>query len=120
MNKIICQGEFRTVEIIHEEIYKNHKFIITHTDELNYNWHCGYVEVKKEHPYFDVDYENLDNIECHGGLTYSGYLFKKKLNDNNYYIGFDTNHFDSFEANNLNSCIKECKNIIEQLIKIKN
>ena len=103
-------------EIIKDGIFKGCKYVITHTDDGFYSWYCGYIEVKKEHPYFNKNYEELNNIDCHGGLTYSGYRFE----DGIYYIGFDTAHFDSEPANNLTFVENECMNIIEQLIKLNN
>ena len=34
---------------------------------------CGYVGVAEGHPLFQVDYNNTENIDCHGGLTYSDF-----------------------------------------------
>lgn len=55
---------------------------------------CGYVGIPESHPYFGKNYENLCDIECHGGLTYSrGYLLGSEL-PNIWWIGFDCAHFD--------------------------
>lgn len=33
---------------------------------------CGYVQIPKEHPYFEQPYETVDRfLEVHGGLTYA-------------------------------------------------
>lgn len=45
----------------------------------------GYIYMTKNHPYFGTDYLKVD-IDCHGGLTYSG--FKSEL----YCVGFDCSH----------------------------
>lgn len=103
-------------EIMKEGNFKGCKYVITHTDDGCYNWYCGYVEVKKNHIYYEEYYDVLENIDCHGGLSYSGYRFK----DNVYYIGFDTNHIYSAPCNNLAFVENECMNIIEQLIKLNN
>lgn len=106
----------KELKIMHTGRFKNHKFVITHTESGKYNWYCGYVEVKENHPYFNKDYDDLQDIECHGGLTYCGQRFE----DDVFYIGFDTNHIYSTNYNNLAFCENECMNIIEQLIKLNN
>lgn len=54
----------------------------------------GYVGVPKGHPLYGKDYHDkrIENLEVHGGVTYSD--FWPELNDNNelWYIGFDTAH----------------------------
>jgi len=119
MEEIVIKTNYtgRVLKIVHKGVFKNHTFVVTHTDDGFYNWYCGYVEVKEGHPYFNKNYEELNNIDCHGGLTYSGKRFEE---DNNFYIGFDTNHFNSNPCNNLAFVENECMNIIEQLIKLKN
>lgn len=40
---------------------------------VTYGTHpCCYIEIPEGHRYFRVDYDNIDDIDCHGGLTYSG------------------------------------------------
>src|SRR5690349_2134282 len=34
---------------------------------------CGYVGVKEGHPAFKKEYSEVDGIEVHGGLTFSGH-----------------------------------------------
>jgi len=116
--KIFYKKEVRKNEFWNYErrIFKGCKYVITHTDDGCYNWYCGYVEVKKNHIYYEEYYDVLENIDCHGGLSYSGYRF----NDGVYYIGFDTNHIYSAPYNNLAFVENECMDIIEQLIKLNN
>lgn len=97
-------------------IFKGYSYVITRMDDILYSWYFGYVEVPKNHIYFEQHYDDINDIECHGGLTYSGYRFE----DGIYYIGFDTAHVDSGPANNLTFVENECMNIIEQLIKLNN
>lgn len=103
-------------EVITVGIFKGSSYVITHIDDGRYNCYCGYVEVPKNHIYFEQYHDDIDDIVCHGGLTYSGYRFR----DGAYYIGFDTAHFNSEHANNLTFVENECLNIIEQLIKLNN
>ena len=53
---------------------------------------CGYVGVPKGHHMYGLDYEKYtDEIDCHGGLTYSGFLGEE--NKEYWYFGFDCAHF---------------------------
>ena len=54
---------------------------------------CGYVGVPRTHALWDADYDShvFQDIEIHGGLTYSG-----KGDDGYWYFGFDTAHADDF------------------------
>lgn len=47
-----------------------------------FQW-CGYVQLPKEHPYYNSDYHSIP-VDVHGGLTY-GY-------DGN--VGFDCAHYN--------------------------
>jgi hypothetical protein len=52
---------------------------------------CGYVGLPKEHPYFGKHYDDIENIEVHGGLTFSGYW--EEIDDKElYWYGFDCGH----------------------------
>ena len=50
---------------------------------------CGYMQVTKGHPLFEVDYSAIDCCHPHGGVTYSGYVRGDK---NEWSIGFDCAH----------------------------
>ncbi|MFQ9545338.1 MAG: hypothetical protein ACLR02_10000 [Clostridium sp.] len=53
---------------------------------------CGYVGVPKGHHMYGLNYEEyIDEIDCHGGLTYSGFLGEE--NKEYWYFGFDCAHF---------------------------
>jgi hypothetical protein len=54
------------------------------TDTLN-----GYIEIPEFHPWYEAEYDNLTEIEVHGGITFSDYI----SGSNMWAIGFDTNHF---------------------------
>lgn len=64
------------------------------------NW-CGYVGVADGHPHFGKEYGELD-IECHGGLTYSGFCQHNNgichipgegEPDTIWWLGFDCAHY---------------------------
>lgn len=120
---------------------------------------CGYVEVKENsflylkeysYHYFDIDnlteeilkniekYKAINNIEVHGGLTYSG-----RLINNSYWFGFDCAHymdkkdieslkkyypdtknkeccdFNNSTIKDLEFCINECEKLSEQIKQIE-
>lgn len=101
------------------------------------NWlgvYCGYVGITKLTPKYYQNYDLCDEIECHGGITWQGkipgILKDKSKNGNDFYwVGFDCGHFNDYVPmldihpeyrdcvtfRDLDFCIKECKNIIEQI-----
>jgi hypothetical protein len=63
---------------------------------------CGYVGVASTHPDYGKHYDNVEDIEVHGGLTFSGYW--QDLDDRLWYFGFDCGQAwdideESFEEN---------------------
>jgi len=104
---------------------------------------CGYVQVHKDSKLVGKNYyyyaeenpeitisklaKQINNIQVHGGLTFSG-QFKKK---GEWWFGFDCAHCDDMIIFNKESfsldgtyrtkeyVIKECKKLAKQLIKIK-
>ena len=40
---------------------------------MEHGWGNGYVIIPKGHPWFEVDYKDLDDVDIHGGLTCSAY-----------------------------------------------
>ena len=64
-----------------------------------------------------MDYMDLeDDISVHGGLTFSG-----EIDDvEGYLLGFDCNHcYDNPYIQNEEYTLKECENLVDQLIEIK-
>lgn len=54
----------------------------------------GYVGVNKEHPLFGIGYDDVDNINVHGGITFSGYGLLKNEDKSIWWFGFDTAHYN--------------------------
>ena len=66
---------------------------------------CGYVGVPKGHPFFEKSYDDLneEDINVHGGLTYSGKSQDKEMDyllppqgdstNNIWWLGFDCAHY---------------------------
>lgn len=74
---------------------------------------CGYVAVSKNHPAYKRDYDELQDIDVHGGLTYSekcqgSICHKTDKDDDVWWLGFDCAHFDDLVPyTNLPSEIRE-------------
>ena len=107
------------IEILYTDNYKGYNYFI-----ISYGTHpCAYVEIPKNHPYYGVNYMDIDDeIEVHGGLTYSssGILL---LHDT-WVIGWDYAHCCDYSPyladSNLKKwtteeIIEECKRVIVQL-----
>lgn len=106
---------------------------------------CGYVQIPSDHPYHHKVYEDME-IDCHGGLTFGkesdahwigfdcahmgdytpslGYFRKISPKMKSWRETFPiTEGFEEFSLfnptyKNISYCIDECKNIVEQLIKL--
>jgi hypothetical protein len=112
--------------------YKGYKVVIKRMmhfgGQLN-----GYVRIPVNHPYYDKDFtsDDLENIQCHGGLTFSGEL----EGETGFFIGFDTAHYQDympFLQMNLSTdrtmndgtykdityVRNECKHIVDQLLSL--
>lgn len=81
--------DHRDYECICEGRYKDYHFAI-----INLGFHpCAYVKVPVANPYYGKVYNQLDDIVCHGGITYSrDYLGNKS----GWWIGWDYAHADDF------------------------
>lgn len=84
-------------------IYKGLRCVVV-LQSLGYR--CGYVQVLPGHPAYLLDYgdELVEDIEVHGGLTYSrsGGDYPVTSEENTWWFGFDAAHYidksDPFEA----------------------
>tara|TARA_R110000868_G_scaffold410524_1_gene698966 strand:+ start:497 stop:886 length:390 start_codon:yes stop_codon:yes gene_type:complete len=47
---------------------------------------CGYIWVNADHPWFGKDYNDLSDVDVHGGLTFSRHLTETSK------FGFDCSH----------------------------
>lgn len=51
---------------------------------------CGYVAVPEGHPWYNLDCKYLEDVDVHGGVTYSG--FGHPIDSGEFFIGFDCAH----------------------------
>lgn len=66
---------------------------------------CGYVGVAEGHPFFEVDYAEIDDVSAHGELTFSNFcapdekehgichIVESGENDRVWWLGFDCGHY---------------------------
>ena len=90
---------------IHKGTYKNFPYEIRIG-----NFVCAYIKIPQWHKYYHTHYENIKDIACPGGLTYSGRLH---CNLNEWYLGFDYNHpyFDKV----FNLCFEDEKQGVKRI-----
>lgn len=66
-------------------------YVVTHN---NLGYRCGYVCIPKGHPWHGQEYDDLEGVSVHGGLTFSG--ADDSTTDINFkdswWIGFDCAH----------------------------
>ena len=60
-------------------------------------WGNGYVGVPSGHPWFGKNYQELEDVDVHGGLTYSSSarptgVRGQAVEDGFWWVGFDTAH----------------------------
>lgn len=79
--------------IILESFYKGYEWAIVHNGRGSRG---GYVKVNPNHPVHGKNYNDLDFIYCHGGLTFSeaDVPCDKEVESNGWWLGFDCAHFD--------------------------
>ena len=114
------------IEIVRKEDYRGYTIVVKkfHEDgfypflidtSVNNTWYCGYAVIPEDHPFYGADYDEVeDEIDVHGGLTFSG-----KLDDiDGYLLGFDCNHYgDTPEVQDEEYALSECKKLVDQLIE---
>lgn len=119
----------RKIELLYSDTYQNYKYYI-----LNLGTHpTAYVEIPKGHKLYYKNYNDIDNILVHGGLTYSDdHLCIAKDNAlQGWFIGWDYAHcydyegyYDEDDFLNENTkkwtteeIINECHLVINQIIE---
>lgn len=93
---------------------------------------CGYVGLPRSHPYYGKHRREIEDIEVHGGLTYSGYW--NNLDHTLWWLGFDCAH--AFDIDDLPTTLsgppyvlksnksqdfveEQTKRLAEQLARVK-
>ena len=97
--------------------------IIKHTPTYEgsiMNFRCGYVAVTKEHKLYEKEYNDVQYVDVHGGLTYSGlgnYPAGEEHEDK-WFFGYDCGHYqDDLDKCTLEYCIAQCESLAIQLMQ---
>lgn len=105
-----------TDKIVDQVFYKGYKYYIRYRLLATNDFYCGYVEIPKKHSLYGVDEDELEYINVHGGLTFSGFL---DFSDE-YLLGFDCTHAgDDTGVEDANYVASECERLIDQLIEVE-
>jgi len=117
----------RKYEILHKDKYKKYNYFI-----LNLGTHpTAYIEIPEGHKLFGKHYDDI-YINVHGGLTYSEDDLLG-IKSKSWFIGWDYAHagdymgyeelFGFINPNDkkwtTEEIIKDCKNVIEQIIEMR-
>ena len=117
----------RKRELLFNDIFKGYHYYI-----LNLGTHpTAYIEIPKTSSLYKKDYDEISNIEVHGGFTYAKeYLYiseNTKMNDS-WFIGWDYAHLYDYVCHYIpifedqgkkwttEEIIKECHCVINQII----
>lgn len=89
--------------------------------KINHGWGNGYVAVPENHVTYGLDYNTLECISIHGGLTFSSNYqdWMPESVKGMWVFGFDCAHYNDTQE----SCPKEyveaeSQNLLEQLNKV--
>lgn len=127
IKSMIYQKE-KKIELLYDALYRNYHFYI-----LNLGTHpTAYVEIPKNHKFYGMGYDEINNIIVHGGLTYiddhlciakdnvlQGWFIGWDYAHSNDYCGYEEDMPESIRTYDkkwtTNEIIEECKNVINQL-----
>lgn len=69
--------------------YREYDWVITFEQDGH---RCGYVGIPEGHLLYEKTEEELPNLNCHGGITFTGYE-KIGFSSDDWLIGFDCAHY---------------------------
>lgn len=103
-------------------IYRGYQIYIRHINDVfvssfPYGYYCGYVVLPFSHSFYGKYWLELDDIDVHGGITFSGVLHD--ISHVNYLLGFDCGHAgDDINVQDEEYTLKECMKLVDQLIEV--
>lgn len=114
------------VKVVKRDVYNGYEYFITKVYDA---WYCAYVIIPKNHPIHGIHYDNIVDIDVHGGITFSNY---HRCVEDQWCIGWDYNHIGDYNEifGGLYNWLGEplhkwtpeeieidCQNVIDQLNK---
>jgi hypothetical protein len=75
---------------------------------------CGYLSLPEEHPWHGLDYDDIHDINCHGGLTFAD---TNIAGLNRFFIGFDCAHSDDISPGSTNGLDKGTYKTLEYVME---
>ena len=65
---------------------------------ISYGTHpCCYIKIPEGHKFFGIDYWDIEDVYCHGGLTFSSNRLLADMKEG-WYIGWDYSHLGDYHA----------------------
>lgn len=96
--------------------YRGYQIYIRHVLRFPSGYYCGYVALPFTHPYYGIRYQFIDDLDVHGGLTFSGTLHD--IAPDKYLLGFDCGHSgDDIRVQDENYTLRQCMKLVDQLIE---
>ncbi len=89
---------------------------LAHLPDLVRKWHCAYITIPVEHPWYEQGAEDYDAVDCsvHGGLTYG------ELTTEGIKFGWDYAHYDDPQIQDVGYRAKvwaDVEDVVEQAIE---
>lgn len=114
--EIVRKEDYRGYTIVVKKFHEDGFYPFLIDTSVNTTWFCGYAVIPEDHPFYGLDYDDVeDDIDVHGGLTFSGEF----VGVDGYLLGFDCNHYgDTPEVQDEEYTLNECKRLVDQLIEI--
>lgn len=107
------------LNIVNTGEYLGYEYIVRKLSLNSYRmpyYYCGYVAIPKGHRLYQVEYDRMSFINCHGGLTFSD---KFDGYDDVWFIGFDCAHaWDHPTEQDADYTENECLHIINQIVEM--
>lgn len=98
--------------------YKGFPLLMARNIEVTGSW-CGYVGIPPKHPFYKKNYNDINGVTPHGGLTYSdkcqGHICNVPQageSDQVWWLGFDCSHFMDVSPK-MNATMNHLRKLVE-------
>ena len=103
--KQMIYGYERKHELLLKGKYQGYEFYI-----MSLGTHpCAYVKLPENHPYYNMDYEDIPSIGCHGGITYKDEFLQVGPDTlaSGMFVGWDYAHCFDYTGTDLDPLFKD-------------